>query len=625
MKKVLFILLMMFLCFSFVACNEIEVGEDPIDDPTVDPVKDPVEEKIDSILASMTIKQKIYQMIMMACRSRDGVNLTEMKDEVVKVIKESGFAGMILFAHNCVENEQVFNLIKDMQEANKEGGNPGLFVALDQEGGRVVRLEEGTTTLGNMALGAINSKDDTKTIASLIASEVSSLGFNVDFAPVVDINNNPNNPVIGVRSFSDDKNIVSQMTKSFVEGLKENNVIGSLKHFPGHGDTSTDSHTGLPLIDKSLEQLLDFELVPYSDNLNDIEMIMTAHIVYPQIEKGTYKSISTGEEINLPATLSKTIITDVLREQLGYEGIVVTDALEMDAIASHFDRLDVARLSINAGVDILLMPVDISTENGIDDLKQYVDDVANLVEEEKIDIEKIDASVKRILKLKEKYNLLEGYPEMNINNISNVGSKEHHDIEWEITKKAITLLKNNGNTLPITKNDKVLFLTTDSTQTTSIEYSLALTERDGTIDNVERILDEEYKIDFYDKVVIISSMTNNKYYNTGLAETIDNVIKRVQDEGKKVILLSTNLPYDASRFKEADAIVLCYSPKPMSISPLETTGQIKQYGPNIPCAIYMMLNDSTYTGKVPVIIYELNENYELTSNILFNRGWGLEK
>lgn len=608
MKKALLIVLLIFISLFTISCS-----------------KSSEDKKINEIVSSMTTKEKVSQMILMACRKRDGVDFTTITPEVSDLLEEYGLAGMILFAMNCVSNDQTYDLINDIQLANDKGNNPGLFIALDQEGGRVVRLEEGTVTPGNMALGAINTSSYTKTIAYLIAGEISALGFNVDFAPVVDINNNPNNPVIGVRSFSDDKEIVSEMTKAYIEGLKENNVIGSLKHFPGHGDTATDSHTGLPLIDKSLDELLDFELIPYINNIKDIDMIMTAHIVYPQIEKETYKSISTGNEITLPATLSKTIITDVLRDRLGYEGVVVTDALEMDAISKHFDKLDVAKLSINAGVDILLMPVDISTENGINELKEYIDDVASLVDNGTIKVELVDKAVTRILKLKQKYNLLDSYTPKDKANISNVGSKENHNIEWEITKKAITLLKNDGNTLPIKENEKTLVLTSDNSFDVAINYALSLANRIASIDLINNAKKPSYDLSKYDKIIIISQMANNNYYSSDVATSIDGIIDNAQKINKKVIILSNNLPYDSARFKGADALVLCYSPKTMSVSPLEESSQIKQYGPNVPCALYLMFNDYSYSGKLPVNIYDLNDKYEITNNILFARGFGLNK
>lgn len=234
---------------------------------------------------------------------------------------------------------------------------------------------------GNMALGAADDVNVTKEAASVIGQELAALGINADFAPDVDVNSNPANPIIGIRSFSDDADAVAKHGAAFVRALNDTGVISTLKHFPGHGDTDTDSHTGLPMIDKSYNELKANELVPFKACIEaGSQMIMTAHIQYPQIEKTTYKSVLTGEDIYLPATLSKTIITDILRGDMGYDGVVVTDAMNMDAVAKHFDKFDAAKLAIEAGVDILLMPVDTSSTEGINSLDSYISTLTDMAD-----------------------------------------------------------------------------------------------------------------------------------------------------------------------------------------------------------------------------------------------------
>ena len=625
MKKILFLVLLLFLGTIMASCS-IEIKYIDQDDEVVD--------EIDELISEMKLEDKIAQMIMLACRSRNGVNMTAIKPEIKELLGEYSFNGMILYAQNIVNNSQTYDLIKELQEANKKEKRPGLLIAVDQEGGRVVRLEEGTTTPGNMALGAIGDLKVTKQMASIIASEVSALGFNTNFAPVVDVNNNPNNPVIGTRSFSDDAKIVSQQTKAYIDGLSEYSVIGSLKHFPGHGDTSTDSHTGLPLIDKSLDELKQNELIPYIDNINSIEMFMTAHIVYPQIEKAKYTSISTGEEIYIPATLSKTILTDILRNDLGFNGVVVTDAMEMDAINKHFKKEDAARLAINAGVDIILMPIDISTENGINDLKAYIANVVDQVNNGLISIERINESVKRILELKKKHNLLNGYQMQEKENIQIVGSLEHHNIEFEATLRAITLLKND-NALPLTSTDNVLIITTNESEYLPVEYALSKANKNATITSLDKINLNTVSdlLQDYNKIVIFSQMGNKAYLSGNIASKIDNLINIINGLNKKAIIISTNLPYDVARFTNASANVLCYSPKGMSEDPRISDGNIKQYGPNIPAAIYLMFESANenplsslyfnFTAKLPIEIRTLDATYNFTDTVLYNRGYGL--
>ncbi len=629
MKKILFLLFSVLLITLLVSCT-INVEKEPILPPNNNQIIDdnPTDDElIEEVLNKMSLQDKVAQMIMLACRSRSGVNMTSLTPEIEELLGEYSFNGMILYAQNIVNNSQTYDLIQQIQEANAIEGRPGLLIAVDQEGGRVVRLEEGTTTPGNMALGAINNLQVTEQMASIIASEISALGFNVDFAPVVDVNNNPNNPVIGTRSFSDDPVIVSSQTAAYIKGLSNYSVIGSLKHFPGHGDTSTDSHTGLPLINKSLDELLSNELIPYIENINDIEMFMTAHIVYPQIELETYTSIYNGSEIKLPATLSKTILTDILRGELGFQGVVVTDAMEMDAINKHFSKSDSARLAINAGVDIILMPVDISTSNGINNLKNYIEDICNQVESGAISLDRINESVRRILKLKNNHQLLNGYKMSDKDNITIVGSTEHHEKEFEATMKAITLVKND-NALPLTNTDRVLIIATNSSEITSVQYALDLAHATATITSLDKVNVGSFEtlLQNYDKVVIFSQMGNNAYLSSSTASNISTLIDKINNANKKAIVLSTNLPYDAAKFVNASAFVICYSPKGMSEDPRITDGNIKQYGPNIPAGIYLMYqsaNDCDFRGKLPIEIRTLDNTNNYTSTILYERGFGL--
>lgn len=224
----------------------------------------------------------------------------------------------------------------------------------------VNRVSFGVTGPGNMALAAAGDPALTEECADLLGQEIAALGFNMDFAPVSDVNNNPNNPIIGIRSFSDEPALASQHVTAFLRGLDKNNISAALKHFPGHGNVGEDSHTGLPSSELTVEELKACELIPFQAGIEaGADMIMTAHIQYPNIETETYISKLDEDIVHLPATLSRTIITGLLREEMGYDGIVITDSMVMDAIATHFDPADAAVLAINAGVDILLCPVDL--------------------------------------------------------------------------------------------------------------------------------------------------------------------------------------------------------------------------------------------------------------------------
>ena len=474
MKKTLAILLALVLALS-----------------TISVIPASAQSKAEQYLETMSTEDKISQMIMPAFRysydsENNRSNVTAITDDIAATIGKHSYSGVILFGQNTPTNENTVRLVDALQKANAVNSRPRLLITIDQEGGSVTRLGQGTMMPGSMALGAANDLSLTREAASMMGRELSALGVNADFAPDVDVNNNPANPIIGVRSFSDDPQMVSEHGREFVKALNESGVISTLKHFPGHGDTDTDSHTGLPCINKSYEELKQNELIPFQACIDaGSQMIMTAHIVYPQIEKQTYISKLTGEAINLPATLSKTIISDILRGDMGYSGVVITDAMEMDAIAKHFDRIDAAKLAIEAGVDILLIPVDTTTKEGFADMDAYISTLAQLADSGQISMDKINAAVLRILTLKENNGLFSAYDGTDIetrvqNAIDSVGTKGNHDKEWEIAKKGMTLVKNEDNALPLSRtNEKTVVLVPYNDETNPMNYAIRKLKENG--------------------------------------------------------------------------------------------------------------------------------------------------
>ena len=265
---------------------------------------------IKQMVDSMDTREKVEQMIMITLRpwNAEGENesVTSLNDDLTYFIESHNFGGVCLYGDNVQTTAQTAELTNQIQQAAKNSycGIP-MLISADQEGGCIYRLGTGTPTCGNMALGATNDPELAYENAKILASEIKALGINTDLAPVIDVNNNPSNPVIGLRSFSSDPEIVGAMGEKYVEGLQSEGIITTCKHFPGHGDTSVDSHTGLPLINKTYDELKKVELAPYSSVIDKTDMIMTAHIQFPKIETGEYVSKSTGEKINIPATLSK--------------------------------------------------------------------------------------------------------------------------------------------------------------------------------------------------------------------------------------------------------------------------------------------------------------------------------
>ncbi|GGF34963.1 beta-hexosaminidase [Halobacillus andaensis] len=410
-------------------------------------------EVIDQAIDGMTIHEKVGQMLMPDFRNWDGENVTEMLPEIEQTVKDYHLGGVILFRENVVTTEQTAELVADYQEASEKYG---LLMTIDQEGGIVTRLQSGTDMPGNMALGATRSLEITEDVGHAIGSELESLGINMNLAPVLDVNNNPDNPVIGTRSFGEDPDLVADLGIAYTKGLQSTGVAATAKHFPGHGDTAVDSHLGLPEVPHDKERLMDVELHPFQQAMEaDIDAIMTAHVTFPKIDDTKVTSQKDGTEISLPATLSPKVLTGLMREEMGYEGLIITDALNMKAISDHFGSVDAVIRSVKAGTDIVLMPVG---------LEEVADGLLEAVETDEISEERIEESVERILTLKLKRGIIkaESAPDMDeiiANAEETVGSEEHQAVEEEASNQSITLLKND-NVLPLDadRDEKVVVI-----------------------------------------------------------------------------------------------------------------------------------------------------------------------
>lgn len=285
-----------------------------------------------------SLKRKIGQRIIV------GFEGTTVPPELVALDEEWGIGGYILFKRNIVSLEQLMDLNEELWTLGQ--GTPP-FIGIDQEGGRVHRLPEPFTRFADMAhLGKVNSVSVAYEVGAVISRELTASGFNLNFAPVLDINTNAKNPIIGPRSISEDPSRVTSLARAVVRGLHDNAVIACGKHFPGHGDTRDDSHVTLPTCKLDLERLRSTELRPYAQLVQKpphLDMVMTAHVNYPKIDP------------DYPATLSRTIIQDLLRLEVGFKGLVVTDDMEMKAITQNYGIKQATRLGLAAGIDLFLV------------------------------------------------------------------------------------------------------------------------------------------------------------------------------------------------------------------------------------------------------------------------------
>lgn len=356
--------------------------------------KDEILDKVNNKINEMSTQEKIAQMIVIAWRDPNTY------EELYNTFRSKRFGGFILFR----ENMDTLNNTREFVKTLKNISDIPLIVSIDEEGGLVSRLKyikdvKVTDVPYMYYLGKTNNEALAYDVGRVIAEELRVIGVNVVHAPVIDIYSNLNNTVIGKRSFGSDYLLINKMAGSLARGLEDNGVIPTYKHYPGHGDTAVDSHKDLPIINKSLDELKAEELQTFKYAIdNKAKLIMVGHIALPKI---------TGD--NTPASLSKVLISDVLKDKLGYKGLVITDALNMRALTDNYTNEEIVVKAIDAGVDILLMPEDCN--NTIEYIKENISE------------ERINESVKKILYFK--YAYLDNYE---ILDKSYLGSKEHQEV-----------------------------------------------------------------------------------------------------------------------------------------------------------------------------------------------------
>lgn len=402
--------------------------------------------RLKRLIARMSLEEKVGQLFVMRVYGHSATepdqadidaNLAEIGvRDAAELISTYHVGGIIYFAwaHNTRDPHQIADLSNGIQRAGLAGRTPlPLLVSTDQEHGIVCRVGEPATLLpGAMALGAGGSRSDARTAGRIAGAELAALGINQNYAPDADVNVNPANPVIGVRSFGSDPESVAEMVAAQVKGYQSAGIASTAKHFPGHGDTSTDSHTGLPVIRHTREQWAELDAPPFRAAVAaGIDSIMTAHIVVPALDP--------SED---PATLSHPILTGILREELGYDGVVVTDALGMEGVRTKYGDERVPVLALLAGVDQLLNPPD---------LKVAWNAVLGAVRSGEISEARIEESILRILRLKTRLGLFRD-PYVTHRGVDRtVGVRSHLATADRIAERTTTLLANTGSLLPLSR------------------------------------------------------------------------------------------------------------------------------------------------------------------------------
>lgn len=368
-----------------------------------------------TLVQAMSLEEKVAQMMVI------GFKETTLPDRYADFVAQHGLGGIILFTHNIVSAEQTRSLTEAVQAAaaRSRQGLP-VAVSIDQEGGTVVRLSEGagyTHLPGNMALGAADDETLTYRAARVMAEEMRAVGINWDLAPDLDVNNNPNNPVIGVRSYSSDPGRVARHGAAAAKGFQDGGVAACGKHFPGHGDTAVDSHLALPSVPHGRERLDAVEFVPFRAAIaGGIDSLMTAHVFFPALEPTP----------GLPSTLSRNVLTGLLREELGFDGVICTDCLEMKAIADNFTWAETALKAVEAGADALLV------SHTWEPQMAMFEALVAAVRSGQLSEDRIAQSAERMVRMKLARQMGQAVT-------AAIGTPEHRAVALEVARKAVTV------------------------------------------------------------------------------------------------------------------------------------------------------------------------------------------
>lgn len=537
----------------------------------------------DKLISYMTVSEQVGQMLMPDIRQWNGKATTTVNDGLKRTIHDQDLGGLILFDKNIVDVKQLTTFTHHLQ---REAGDIPLFLSIDQEGGVIKRIPGGTNLPGQMALGATGDTALARAAGQLTGEELRALGLQINFAPVLDINSNPDNPIIGIRSFGSNADLVTRLGLATIQGLQQSEVMAAVKHFPGHGDTKVDSHLGMPVLTHNRERLDAVELKPFRAAIeNGVEMIMTAHIAFPAIDNEHVISLKDGERVLIPATLSKKVLTGLLRGELGYEGLIISDAFTMNAIAEHFGENTSVERAVSAGVDIILMPKDSAAAHQT---------LVNAVKNGIIADETIHASVKRILEMKSKYGLFERSESLShklaqLNGI--IGSKAHREIEREIAERAVTVLSSREGVLPdpIKQGDRVVIVAAEQEQAKQLEKQLLQAANNLSLKTEISVVGQGkmnetlQAIGKADYVILASYQFRNVVSQFGWSD-YQTLINAMNKNDQRYTLLSLGNPYEMIYLQDVRSGIAVYGKQ-------ET---------NTSAGIKVLLGQLKAGGKLPV-------------------------
>lgn len=540
-----------------------------------------------SLLKQMTLREKIGQMLL--C----GFHGTEASGDIERLLTEVPIGGVIYFARNVESPEQVELLSKGLQHIARGRGNLPLWISIDQEGGMVARITEGIALMpGQMAIAAAGSPEDAYEAARISGMELKSMGINMNFAPVLDINNNPANPVIGVRSFGEEPEAVAEFGVHTIRGLQDAGLAATAKHFPGHGDTDIDSHLDLPVIAHGRERVERVELVPFRAAIAaGVDAMMSAHIYFPALEPQ-----------RLPVTLSPAVLSGLLRKELGYEGLIVTDCMEMDAIAVHYGTVEAAVMAVEAGADLVLISHTAKLQ------RESFGALVQAVESGRISEKRIDESVLRLLTYKAKRGLLRmdadepaavaGREKDNAMSLAAAapeqaerverGDRSHLDVARRISENSITLVRDEEGMLPL-KLERTLVITVATEVTTIADEQLVQAPTLGSaladcgLEVVDLTVSPEDVASDSARLLQAAEDEGVKQIVVGTYNAVNpsgdpqrRLIGRLNRLGKPVAVVALRSPYDLLAIPDASVYVAAYESRPLAMQSIARalTGQI---------------------------------------------------
>jgi beta-N-acetylhexosaminidase len=499
-------------------------------------------------IAGMTLEEQVGQVLAV------GFHETTPSQDIINLIQNHHIGNIILFKRNIQNVQQVRELTHSLQMIARESGHRyPLLIMIDQENGMVRRFGQSTTIFpGSMALGAIGSEQIAYDIALATGRELKALGINMNLAPVVDVNNNPANPVIGVRSFGEDPQLVARLGVAMVKGYRAAGIITSLKHFPGHGDTAVDSHLALPIIRYAMERLEAVELLPFKSGIEaGADSVMIAHMYLP----------SLMQDGMIPSTVSRAIVTELLRKKLGFSGLVVSDCMEMQALADTVGTEQGTVKALQAGIDLVLVSHHYSRQRG------SLEAIQAAVQDGTLSADRVRQAAERVLQLKASRLTWDNLPDATGTEL--IGNEAHRQLRDRAYELSTTLVRDVDGLLPLRLQPEeglfILFLQpTNATQ--AIDADLA---DDALVANIQK------RHEHVNTLSIASQPTSHEYEaiyqavkqaaitivvtaNANLDSYQGHLMRQLLQTGRPIIGIAAHNPYDLLAFPELGTYLVTY-------------------------------------------------------------------